>query len=303
MSESFPAIGELFPVGGRLAPAQMIGRAGDVADLVRRMSERQHVVLTGARRIGKTSVCGAACEVLQRDHDFIVVDFEAPEQSSAEGVCQLLIDRTARLDLQRIAQGLLKGAVPFVQGWLQQQGVSMDLSGFRTSVPTATLRAVLSLPLEIARQHQRSVVLFIDELQRAVDYADGVALISGLVDLYAGNTNVAVLVDGSDERTVQQLLGRPHSLGKLAQRIELEPRIPMDQWRSPLRDRFHTAGLEITEERLQRLLDYGAGYPYSTMAACAAVALAARRAELSEVDDFVLDLGLNEAKQRLHDDT
>lgn len=302
MAQDPPAIGELFPVGGRLAPAQMIGRTGDVADLVQRLLERQHVVLCGARRIGKTSVCGGVCDALEREHDCIVVDFEAPEQSSAEGVCQLLIDRTARLDLQRIAQGVLKGAIPFVQGWLQQQGVPMDLSEFRASVPTSTLRAVLELPAAIAQQHGKTVVLFIDELQRSVDYADGVALVTGLVDLYAGSDNVLVLIDGSDERTVQQLLGRPYSLGKLAQRVELEPRIPMDQWRSPLRHRFDEAALGISKERLQRLLDFGAEHPYRTMAACAAVALAARRAEVSEVDDFVLDLGLEEASLRLDDD-
>lgn len=302
MTPEHEAIGELFPVGGRLAPSQMIGRTGDVADLVQRLLERQHVVLSGARRIGKTSVCGAVCEVLEREHDCIVVDFEAPEQSSAEGVCQLLIDRTARLDLQRIAQGLLKGAIPFVQGWLQEQGVPMDLSEFRASVPTSTLRTVLELPLGIARQHGRSVVLFIDELQRAVDYADGVALVTALVDLYAGNPDVLVLIDGSEERTVEQLVGSPYSLGKLAQRVELEAGIPLDQWRTPLRNRFEQAALEISEERFERLLAFGAEHPYRTMAACAAVALAARRAEVAEIDDFVLELGLKEASQRLDDD-
>jgi hypothetical protein len=38
------------------------------------------------------------------------------------------------------------------------------------------------------------------------------------------------------------------------------------------------------------------------MAACAAVGLAAHRAEQREIDDFVLELGLKEASQRLDDD-
>ncbi len=302
MSNQRPAMGELFPVGGRLAPAQMIGREGDVADLVQRLLEHEHVVLSGTRRIGKTSVCGAACEVLESKHDFIVIDFEAPEQSSAEGVCQLLIDRTARLDLQRIAQGLLKGSAPFVQSWLDAHGVPLDLSKFRASVPSATLRTVLELPLEVARQHRKSVVLFIDELQRAVDYADGVGLVTGLVALYAGNPDVVILIDGSETRMVEQLVGQPYSLGKLAQRLELEPHIPQDQWRAPLRSRFTRAGLQISEERLQRLLEFGAEQPYRTMAACAAVGLAARRAEQQDIDEFVLELGLKEASQRLDDD-
>jgi hypothetical protein len=97
-------------------------------------------------------------------------------------------------------------------------------------------------------------------------------------------------------------LDSPISLGKLAQRLELEPCIPQDQSRAPLRSRFRHAGLRISEERLQRLLEFGAEQPYRTMAACAAVGLAAYRAEQQEIDDFVLELGLKEASQRLDDD-
>ena len=42
------------------------------------------------------------------------------------------------------------------------------------------------------------MALFIDELQRAVDYSDGVSLIRDLLDIYSGNPDVVVLVDGSD---------------------------------------------------------------------------------------------------------
>src|SRR5580658_8856993 len=95
-------LGLLFPTGGRVAPAQMIARAGDVADLVVRLREFAHVVMSGPRRAGKTSVCGAACATLRDQHEFLAIEIEAPEQSSSEGVCQLIIDRAARLDLQRL---------------------------------------------------------------------------------------------------------------------------------------------------------------------------------------------------------
>ena len=79
----------------------MVGREGDVADLVGRLREFGHVVLSGPRRTGKTSVCGAACAVLRDKHQLLTIELEAPEQSSAQGMCQLIIDRTARLDLQQ----------------------------------------------------------------------------------------------------------------------------------------------------------------------------------------------------------
>jgi len=280
----------------------MIGRQGDIADLVERLRELAHVVLSGPRRAGKTSVCGAACAALHDEHDFLVIELEAPEQSSAGGVCQLIIDRAARLDLQRISKGLMKAAVPTVQKLLEDQGVPLDISRFGADVPDATRRATLELPLAIARQQRRKVVFFIDELQRAVDYADGISLIHDLVDIYSGNPDVVVLVDGSDERTIERLLSPPYDLGRLGQRRPLPHTIPADQWRRPLLDRFERAALFISEERLERILEFGGGRPYDTMAGCLYVGLNARRLQSDTIDDFVLEHGLEEARARLDED-
>jgi hypothetical protein len=281
----------------------MVGRRGDVADLVQRLLEHSHVVLSGPRRAGKTSVCGAACTALRDDHGYLVIELEAPQQSSSEGVCQLIIDRAARLDLERISRGILKAAIPTIQTLLHDRGVPLDLSQFGADIPRATRRATLELPRAIAQQQRRKLVLFIDELQRAVDYADGVSLVHDLVDIYSGNRDVVVLVDGSDDRTIERLMGSPYDLAKLAQRLELEPTIPADQWRRPLLERFARAGLSISAERLELILEFGQGRPYDTMAACLYTSLNARRVESIEVDAFVVEKGLEEARARLDEDS
>jgi uncharacterized protein (DUF1778 family) len=299
---SLVALGQLFPAGGRVAPEQMVGRQGDVADLVERLQEFVHLVLSGPRRAGKTSVCGAACATLRDAHDFLVIEVEVPEQSSAEGVCQLLIDRAARLDLKRISQGLLKAAVPAVQSLLAQQGIPLDLSELGAAIPDATRRRVLELPLAVARQHGCKVALFLDELQRAVDYSDGVGLIRDLVDIYAGNPDVVLLVDGSNERTIEQLMGAPYSLARLGQRLALAATIPFDQWRAPLQDRFERAALSISGDRIERILEFGEERPYDTMVGCLLVGQNARRMQSDTIDDFVLSNGLEEARARLKED-
>ena len=300
--QDLAALGHLFPAGGRVAPDQMIGREGDVADLVGRLREFTHLVLSGPRRAGKTSVCGAACAALRDDHDFLVIEVEVPEQSSAEGVCQLVIDRAARLDLERISQGLLKAAVPAIQSLLAQKGIPLDLSAFGAAIPDATRRSVLELPLAIARQYTCKVALFLDELQRAVDYSDGVGLIRDLVDIYAGNPDVVLLVDGSNERTIEQLMGSPYSMARLGQRLALTPTMPSDQWRAPLRDRFERAALSISEDRLERIIEFGEERPYDTMVGSLLVGQNARRVQSDTIDDFVLKRGLEEARARLDED-
>jgi hypothetical protein len=208
----------------------------------------------------------------------------------------------ARLDLQRISRGLLKAAVPTIQELLEEQGVPLDISQFGADIPGATRRAALELPLALARQQQRKVVFFIDELQRAVDYADGIGLVHDLVDIYAGNQDVVVLVDGSDDRTIERLMVPPYGLARLAQRVTLPHTIPADQWRRPLRERFDRAALAISDEHLDRILSFGEGRPYDTMAGCLYVGLTARRIGSEAIDAFVLDKGLEEARGRLDED-
>jgi AAA+ ATPase superfamily predicted ATPase len=261
-----------------------------------------HVVLSGPRRTGKTSVCGAVCANLRDKHDFLVIELETSEQSSAEGLCQLMIDRCSRLDLDQITKGLLRKAVPTVQKLLDENAIPLDLSGFGAEIPDATRRAALSLPAAIAERQQQKVVLFIDELQRAVNYADGVGLIHDLLDIYCGQSNVVLLIDGSDERTIETLMRSPFDLARLGQRIELSPTIPADQWRAPLRSRFQRAQLDIDEDSLEQIIAFGEDKPYDTMAACLYVGLNARRTESETVDDFVLQRGLGEARARLEED-
>ena len=47
-----------------------------------------------------------------------------------------------------------------------------------------------------------------------------------------------MLVDGSDERTLERLIGAPIQMGKLSDRLPLEPRIPTYTWRDALPERF-----------------------------------------------------------------
>ena len=111
-----------------------------------------------------------------------------------------------------------------------------------------------------------------------------------------------MLVDGSDDRTVERLRCPPYDLARLAQRVQLPHTIPADQWRGPLRERFERANLEISGEHLDQIVDFGAGRPYDTMAACLYVSLTARRLGSEMIDAFALEKGLEEARARLDED-
>lgn len=207
-------IGHLFPAGGPVPADLVIGRTGDIEEIVRRSREAIHTMLTGPRRIGKTTVCAAACEQLRQDGT-VVVDIEVPERTDAKDLLQLVVDRCNRISRSAATRGLLRVALPLIEKSLADQGIPLDLGQLAARPGPLPTRKILSLPLALAEERDRPVVLFLDELQRAADYADGEQLLGDLVDLYSANTKVVVLVDGSDERALDGMLGAPAQFGKL----------------------------------------------------------------------------------------
>jgi hypothetical protein len=92
------------------------------------------------------------------------------------------------------------------------------------------------------------------------------------------------------------------SLGKLAERLNLAPTIPFDQWRRPIREHFGRTGLMIDDDAREAILEFGAERPYETMTAARHAAFMARRLETEAVTLYVARAGLEAAKAALDDD-
>ena len=294
-------IGRLFPAGGPVPPDLVIGRTGDIDEIVRRVSEGIHTMLTGDRRTGKTTVCDATCERLRRD-GAVIVKVEVPERADSSDFLQFVIDRSSRISLAEGGRKLFGMARPLIEKLLKEQGIPLDLSQFageRQALPT---RAILSLPLRLAKESGKPVVFYLDELQRAVDYADGEQVLGDLVDLYSGGTEVIVLVDGSKERALEGMLDQPIQFGKLCDRLRLDPRISTGIWRAALPDRFRQADLELQPEALDAILAFGQELPYPTMTAARYSALNARKLGSGSVGSFEAEEGVAEAKRHLEED-
>lgn len=294
-------IGRLFPAGGPVPPELVIGRTGDIDELERRVHEAIHTMLTGDRRIGKTTVCDAVCDRVQRDA-MEVVQVEVPERPDATALLQLVIDRSSRISLAARGRRILRVARPLIEKVLRDQGVPLDLNELDAEPGELPARTILSLPSRLAEETGRPVVFYLDELQRAVDYVDGEQVLGDLVDLYSGATDVVVLVDGSNERALQGMLGAPIQFGKLCDRLRLDPRIPKPTWRESLPGRFRQAGLGLQPDALEALVRFGDGRPYATMTAARYAALNARKLGSQTVGVFETEEGVAEARRHLEED-
>jgi hypothetical protein len=76
--------------------------------------------------------------------------------------------------------------------------VALQMLGVAATVDR--LRDRTSDSLRCNRAEGKRALLFLDELQRVVDYADGENVLCDLVDIYGASTDAVVLVDGSNER-------------------------------------------------------------------------------------------------------
>lgn len=284
-----------------MPPELVIGRAGDIDEIVRRLKEAIHTMLTGPRRIGKTTVCDAACKWAERD-EMVIVDIEVPERADATDLLQLMIDRCNRISRAATGRRMLRAARPLIEKLLKEEGIPLDLSQLAGESDALPMRTILSLPLTLSEQTSQPVVFFLDELQRAADYADGEQALGDLVDVYSGRTDVVMLVDGSDERSLDELLGAPVQFGKLCDRLELNPTIPAYTWREGLVERFGQANLEIEPEALETLLAFGEGKPYPTMTAARYAALDARKLGSDTIGAFEVEMAIDEARRHLDED-
>jgi hypothetical protein len=258
-------------------------------------------LLAGARRIGKTTVCQAACGRLA-DEGLLVIKIDVPERHDSAQLLQQFVDTCAALKASEPGKRVLRALRPTVEKLLTEQGVPIDLSGMTAEERQGSARTIVGLPTAVAQAHGRRVVVFLDELQRVTDYEDGLAVLTDLIDLYTGSADAVVLVDGSDERTIRDLLGSPMHLGKLVDRLDLPPTIPAATWREPLTHRFAVAGLRLDDEHRDRIIDWGRGKPYDTMAAARYTAFSARKLNSDSVTEFDVQMGIDEATRHLDDD-
>jgi AAA ATPase domain len=301
MSGPHEPIGTLFPLGGPVPPDLIIGRRGEIEDIGGRLREGMSTMLAGARRIGKTTVCAAVCEQLGRE-GALVIEVDVPERGDSRALLQILIDACSQISLARRGRSALRLARPAIEKLLAEYGVPLDLSALGREPQELPARAVLSLPAELARAEGRRALLFLDELQRVVDYADGETVLCDLVDIYGGSQDAVVLVDGSNERALSGMFGAPVHFGKLVDRRTLDPQIPPTSWREPLTERFSRAGLRLEETPREELLKWSDGHPYATMAAARYTARSARNTSSDTVTEFDVRMGIDEAERHLHDD-
>jgi AAA+ ATPase superfamily predicted ATPase len=167
----------LFPTDRPLPADLLIGRGEDVREIAATLAGGGHLVISGPRRTGKTSVCDAALRKLE-DDGLYVVEVDLFRIASAAELAEALVARTIanRSALRRVVHqareaGRLVADAAGVSAVVKSKTeLSEEIEiAFTPSLahrdPERYLDYALALPGRIAAADGRRAVVFFDEFQ------------------------------------------------------------------------------------------------------------------------------------------
>ncbi len=301
--------GDLFPTDQPIPASQMIGREADVGEITSTLAGGSNVVLAGARRTGKTSVCDAVLgRLAKRGYAGVSVDLFriATTAELAEALVAAAISNRSAL---RRALHQTRRAGRFVADALQtsavlkskaQLGEELEIAfspGLAARDPDRYLDYALALPGRLAQAENKGVVVFIDEFQEIASpqrpYGDPDRLTKRMRAIFQRSPGVSYLFAGSLEHLMRDLFTPSHrALHQFGGFHDLRP-IDREAWAAGLRERFEADDCTFEQDALSRIVDYGELHPRTTMLIAqkthlTTVELGERRVDLQTVEQGLL---------------
>jgi uncharacterized protein len=305
------ASGELFPTDSPIPAGQLIGRRDDLREITTRLEAGTHLILAGARRTGKTSVCEAALARAARRGAYTAkVDLfrvsDAGELAEALASAVIANRSTAHRALRR-ARSAGRAALSAAQGravvkMVGELGEGVELAltpGLAAQDPERALDLALELPERVARADGKRMILFFDEFQELASarrpYGDPDAVTNRMRAVFQRTQAVSYLFAGSIEHVMRDLFAPSRrAFSGFGSFYTLRPIDPED-WRAGLADRFAADGCEVAGTALERIVILGGSHPRATMRIAQQTHLVSLELDTREIDLELVQLGFERA--------
>ena len=244
-------------------------REASIDELVADMRNGQNVVLYAPRRYGKTSlVWRAANEAIAQDISVAYCDLmKTPtKERFAAALAKTIFDDLASPTgaVFERAQALFRGLriVPSLGLDPEDGSLTFSFSAQQRRDIDDTIERLFEMPQRIAGERGRRMVLILDEFQEVVkldsDYPNMMR------SIFQTQPEVSHIYLGSRRHILDRIFeDRNQAFWRSAKRIELGM-IPVDTFRTFIKERFDATDKGITDEALDRLLEATYGHPYGT---------------------------------------
>jgi hypothetical protein len=299
---------DLFPTDQPIPASQMIGRGTDVREISATLAGGSSVVLAGARRTGKTSVCDAVLGRLARrgmctvsvDLFRIATTAELAEALVASTLSNRSVLRRALHQTRRagrlVADALQTSAVLKSKAQLGEELEIAFRPGLAARDPDRYLDYALALPARMAAADGKEVVVFFDEFQEIASpqqsYGNPDRLTKRMRAIFQRSAGVSYLFAGSLEHLMRDLFTPSHrALHQFGGFHDLRP-IDREAWMTGLAERFIADGCTFEEGALSRIVDYGELHPRTAMLIAQKSHLTTVELDTRQVDLRIVEQGL-----------
>jgi DNA-binding transcriptional ArsR family regulator len=299
---------DLFPTDQPIPASQMIGRGADVREIASTLAGGSSVILAGARRTGKTSVCDAVLGRLDRRGYYTVSIDLFRIATTAEFAESLVAATLSNRSALRRALHQTRRAGRFVADALQtsavlkskaQLGEELEIAfspGLAARDPVRYLDYALALPARIAAADRKEVIVFFDEFQEIASpqqpYGDPDRLTKRMRAIFQRSTGVSYLFAGSLEHLMRDLFTpSQRALHQFGGFHDLRP-IDRETWEAGLAERFAADDCMLEPGALSRIVDYGELHPRTTMLIAQKSHLTSIELDTRRIDVPLIDQGL-----------
>jgi hypothetical protein len=279
-----------FPTEGIVPEHRQIGRISAIEGLTKRLLEpHHHWALIDQRRVGKSSVAHAAIARLGDIPEIsaVAIDLRQLSIGSEADLVRELVKAGKRTGIEiqskpkQVAAGirdLLKGKTPAV---VEQIGAAVGSSDLEDAAKVAEAFADLVgrqgelnlFQLLLAFEawgiaHQKSTVVFMDEVQDLARWSDGGLAVDRLAAAMRWPlTHVRLLFAGSEKHAMTELFASGRALRENTLDFELPP-IAREDWLHALPERFSEMGFTVDPDALHAVVDSTRGRPLRTNQVC-----------------------------------
>src|SRR5438132_1428096 len=281
-----------FPVGGPVPAADLVGREAYLRRLIERLEDGQHVLISGPRRIGKTSIIVEALRRIRR-HGGHTAYVDCLGATDIRGLGERLADAIL-MNLSGVersfeqAKAIAAGMQPTVK--VKYEHVELALQLARETNAQRFFEGALDLPQGLAKRTGKRVVVVLDEFQAAGRL--GPRIFDVMRARFQAHRGVSYAFLGSEQGILEELFSaKGHAFYRFAVPLDLTDAgghrfgIDPDDWLEYLRAKFAAKKMTIDDASIDRLLDATGGHPQHTMQVCAALYYLMRDAAARRVAD------------------
>lgn len=271
--------GALFPVGRLAGPEDVVDRQEFIEDTVRELLSGQSILVTGPRRIGKSSV---ALEILRRlkaqgcHGGRIDLFYVASVEEFASLLWQLVLEQ--RFGPSRAVIRTLKG----IQERIRHIVLTQSVGDFDVEIqfplhgeaprPDEALALALEYADRWAARQGAPFVVLLDEFQE-LERLGGTPLIKKLRSIFQAQERCTYLLLGSQESTLKTLFSdRRQAFYRFAS-IKALPPVPGEAWLEYLRGKYESVGIKTSTVALEIMIRETGGHPFGMMQLANAVYL------------------------------